>query len=92
MEMGDTDRFGRVLALWIDVQRAIHLRETHERKPEGCLPWKCPDPRVRDAWDALTNPKNVFALESLFYQLPEGPQMELARKALVMCRERQKGK
>ncbi len=41
---------------------------------------------VRAAWEALTNPKNVLALESLYYQLPEGPLMETARKALQMCR------
>jgi len=85
---GDTERFDRVLALWIDVQRAIQLRQSHDRKPEGCTPGNCPDTRVRAAWQALTNPKNVLALESLYYQLPEGPQMEMARKALQVCRER----
>jgi hypothetical protein len=87
---GDTEKFDHVLALWIDLQRAIHLRESHDRKPEGCTPWNCPDPRISAAWEALTNPKNVHALESLFYQLPEGPQMEMARKALQVCRERAK--
>lgn len=87
-ERGDTERFDRVLALWIDVQRAIHLRETHDIKPEGCTPWNCPDRRVHDAWDALTNPDNALGLESLFYHLPEGPQMEMARKALQVCRDR----
>lgn len=43
---------------------------------------------VQDAWDKLTDPKNLLALESLFYQLPEGPQMEMARKALQVCRDR----
>lgn len=85
---GDTERFDRVLAIWIDVQRAFHLRESHDTKPEGCTPWNCPDARVRAAWDALTNPKNVLALESLYYQLPEGPQMEMAREALQVCRQR----
>lgn len=35
------------------------------------------------------NPNPLLALESLFYQLPEGPQMERTRKALQYCRERQ---
>jgi|SRR5208283_3592925 len=87
-ERGDTERFDRVLALWIGVQRAIHLKWSHEPRPEGCTPWNCPAKSVRDAWDALTNPKNVVALESLYYQLPEGPQMEMARKALRACRQR----
>lgn len=85
-EKGDTQRFDRVLALWIDVQRAIHLKESHETRLEGCTPWNCPDKSVRDAWEALTHPKNVLALESLYYQLPEGPQMEMARNALQACR------
>jgi len=87
-ERGDTERFDRLLALWIDVQRGIHLKGSHETRPEGCTPWNCPDKSVRNAWNALTNPKNVLALESLYYQLPEGPQMEMARKALQACRQR----
>jgi hypothetical protein len=87
-ERGDTERFDRLLALWIDVQRAIHLKGAHEARPQGCTPWNCPDKSVRDAWEALTHPKNVHALESLYYQLPEGPQMEMARKALLTCRQR----
>jgi hypothetical protein len=87
-ERGDTDRFDRLLALWIDVQRAIHSKGAHETKAEGCTPWNCLDKSVRDAWEALTHPKNVHALESLYYQLPEGPQMEMARKALLACRQR----
>lgn len=87
-QQGDTERFDRVLALWIDVQRAIHLRESHHVKPEGCTPWNCPDSRVRDAWQALTNPKNALALESLYHQLLESPQEDMARKALHVCRER----
>ena len=87
-EKGDTQRFDRVLALWIGVQRSIHLKGAHETKSEGCTPWNCADKSVRDAWEALTHPKNVLALESLYYQLPEGPQMEMARKALLACRQR----
>ena len=89
---GDTERFDRVLALWIDVQRAIHLRKSHNPKLEGCTPWNCLDARVRTAWDALTHPRNLVALESLYYQSPDGPQLEMARQALQTCRERSKGK
>ncbi len=52
---GDTERFDRVLALWIDLQRAIHSRESHERKPECCAPWYCPDSRVRGAWEMVVS-------------------------------------
>lgn len=88
MEAGNTERFDRVLAQWIDLQRAIPLREKSADQKCGCAPWESSDKRVRDAWDKLTNPSNLLALESLFYQLPEGPQMEMARKALQVCRER----
>lgn len=91
-EPGNTERFDRVLALWIDVQRAIHLRERKGADHEDCTPWNRPDKRVRDAWDALTHPMNLLALESLWYQLPEGPQIDTARKALQVCRERSKEK
>jgi len=88
MEKGNTQLFHRMLALWLELERAIYSRANHEAKPNGCAPWNCPDKRVRDAWDAVTNPENVLALESLYYQLPEGPQMEMGRKALQFCRKR----
>lgn len=88
MEQGNTERFDRVLALWIDLQRAILSRKKSEDPNGDCAPWKSTDKSVQDAWDKLTDPKNLLALESLFYQLPEGPQMEMARKALQVCRDR----
>jgi hypothetical protein len=88
MEQGNTERFDRVLALWIDLNRAILLREKSEDPKGDCAPWESSDKSVRDAWGKLTDPNNLLPLESLFYQLPEGPQMELARKALQFCRER----
>lgn len=87
MEEGNTERFDRVLALWIDLQRAILLREKSADQKGDCVPWESSDKCVRDAWDKLTTPSNLLALESLFYQLPEGPQMEMARKALQVCRD-----
>lgn len=88
MEQGNTERFDRVLALWIDLQRAILSRKKSEDQKGGCAPWKSTDKSVQDTWDKLTDPKNLLALESLFYQLPENPQMEMARKALQVCRDR----
>lgn len=81
-ETGETERFDRVLSLWIDVQQAVLAVEQHQRKPEGCTPWNCPDPRVSKAWAKLTEARNLHALESLFCQLPDGPQKALARKAV----------
>ncbi len=41
--------------------------------------------------DALTNLKNALTLEILSHQLPEGPQLQILRKALHGCRDRSKG-
>lgn len=81
----ETEQFDRVLALWIDMQRAILEVRTHQERPEGCTPWACPDPRVAKAWSTLTESRNLHSLENLFCQLPEGPQRVLARKAVKMC-------
>lgn len=88
MEQGNTERFDRVLALWIDLNRAIHSREKSEDPKGECAPWESANEAVRDAWSKLIDPSNLLPLESLFFQLPEGPQVELARKALQFCRER----
>ncbi|MBE0545275.1 MAG: hypothetical protein IH623_28385 [Verrucomicrobia bacterium] len=40
MEQGNTKRFDRVLALWIDLQRAILSRKKSEDQKGGCAPWK----------------------------------------------------
>lgn len=92
MEQGNTERFDRVLALWIDLQRAILSREKSEDPKGECAPWESANEAVRDAWSKLTDPSNLLPLESLFFQLPEGPQMEMARKAVQFCRERQANK
>ncbi len=89
MEQGNTERFDRVLALWIDLQRAILSREKSDGPKGECAPWESSDKSVRGAWEKLTDPSILLALASLFYQLPEGPQMEMARKAMQFCRERQ---
>jgi len=89
---GDTDRFNRVLALWLDLQNAIQARPAHVNREQGCTPWKCPDQRVRDNWENFTHPRNALALEEFFYQLSDRSQLELASKALQVCRERRKEK
>lgn len=88
MEQGNTEKFDRVLALWIDLNRAILLLEKPAGPKSDFAPWESANDAVRNAWDKLTHPDNLLSLESLFYQMPEGPQMGLARKALTFCRER----
>lgn len=85
---GNTERYDRVLALWVDLQRAIQFRWSNEVRESVTTPWDCEDVRVQRAWDAFTHPRNELALEILTCQLPEGQQLETARKALQACRER----
>lgn len=78
-----------MLALWIDLQQAVENRDHHDRPTSQWTPWKCTDNRVREAWEKLTDPRNALPLENLYYQIPEGPQLELAKEALRACRANQ---
>lgn len=86
----NTDRFTRVFVYWLDLQNAIQARQVHVNREKGCTPWACPESRVREAWQALTYPRNVLALEEFFYHLTDDSQLDLARKALEACRQRAK--
>ncbi len=84
---GDTanvDGFDRVLALWIDLRRAIHLFGDSQ-----CLePWRNPHREIQDAWAAITESCNAIALETLFLKMQDEPQISLARRALEIAREK----
>lgn len=62
IEQGDTERFDGVLALWIDLNRAILLREKSEDPKGDCEPWESSDKSVCDAWDKFTDPNNLLPL------------------------------
>lgn len=85
---GNTERYDRVLALWVDLQKAMQFCWGNETREAVVTPWDCQDVRVRKAWAVLTHPRNEVALEILTCQLPEGAQLETARKALQECRQR----
>lgn len=85
---GNTERYDRVFALWVNLQKAMQYRWNDEAREDVPTPWDCQDSRVRKAWDALTHPRNEVALEILTYQLPEDAQLEIVRKALQVCRAR----
>lgn len=85
---GNTERYDRVFTLWVCLQKAMQHRWGRETREDSPMPWDCQDPRVRKAWHALTAPRNEIALEILTHQLPEGPQLEIVRKALQICRDR----
>jgi hypothetical protein len=88
---GNTERFDRVLALWVNLQKAMQFQWNEETREDVPAPWDCQDTRVRKAWDAFTHPRNEVALEILTYQLPEGQELETVRKALQACRQRRRG-
>lgn len=81
---GNTDRFDKVLVLWIDLTQALHAKCTAGEY----APWASMQREVREIWERLTVPEHALTLECLYYQLPEGPQLELARKALQTARQR----
>lgn len=88
---GNTERYDRVLALWVNLQKAMQFQWNGETREETLTPWDCQDTRIRKAWDALIHPRNEVALEILTYQLPEGQELETVRKALQACQKRQRG-
>ena len=85
---GNTERYDRVFALWVGLQKAMQHRWGNETREDLPPPWECPDARVQKSWDALTHPRNEVALEILSHQLPEDAQLEIVRKALQFCRQR----
>lgn len=87
---GNTERYDRVFALWVGLQKALHHCWSNETREPIHMPWDCGDARVQKAWDALTHPRNAVALEILTHQLPEDAQLEIIRQALQVCQERAK--
>lgn len=87
---GNTERYDRVFALWVGLQKAMQHCWSNEARESIHMPWDCEDARVQKAWDALTHPRNEIALEILTHQLPEDAQLEIVRKALQVCRGRAK--
>ena len=85
---GNTERYDRVFALWINLRKAMQFEWTNEQRAEGVKPWESLDQRVHRSWNALTHPRNEVALEILSHQLPDGMELALIRVALKTCRER----
>ena len=80
----DAEQFDRVLALWIDLRRAIHLFGESE-----CLePWSGPHKEIQEAWTVFTAPGNDIALEQLLGQVPDASHAALVKRALETARER----
>lgn len=86
---GNTERYDRVFALWVSLQKTMRFEWANEQRAEALKPWESLDHRVRRAWDALTHPRNEVALEILSHQLPDGMELATIQAALKTCRERQ---
>lgn len=86
---GNTERYDRVLALWVSLQKAIQYASASEECAEALKPWESLDQRVRRAWYALTHPCNEVALEILSHQLSDGMKLATIQAALKTCRQRQ---
>ena len=91
---GNTERFTRLLLLWLDLHSAVAMARSRNgagKRREGD-PWNSEDPAVRGIWLKLTNPDNQLTLEQWLYQSADGQPAEWARQALRVCRERSRGK
>jgi hypothetical protein len=91
---GNTDRFTRVLLLWLELHSALALARARQDRGRGreCAPWDSPEAGVREVWRRLTDPANQLALEQWLYQSADGQPAEWARQALRVCRERSRQK
>lgn len=87
---GNTERFHRVLLLWLELSKFMGEANAaaHSRNALPDSPWNCDAVPVRDVWRRLTHPDNRFALEQWLCQAAEGEWAEWARKALEVCRDR----
>jgi hypothetical protein len=91
---GHTERFHRVLVLWLDLNKAMAQTKPagHAHRHSHSGPWNSEDAKVHEAWHKLTAPGNLMELEHWLCQSAEGKPAEWARKALQVCRERQEKK
>ena len=80
---GHTERTHRLLALWLDLQKAV------SRSKETRVPWDSKDKEITELWKRITHPANARALEEWLCQSADGQPAEWARQALKFCRQRQ---
>ena len=79
----------KIFQLWVNLSKARWRKEIVEVEMKT-NPWDSNDPQVKAAWDALTHPNNLAALE---YWDREPEKMnavahEVAAKAIACCRKR----
>jgi hypothetical protein len=83
----DTNTFND---LWINLSKAQHAIRKGESILEriSVLPWESKDPDVKNAWNAIIRPENIFLLEHRLSQPLNDHAREYAEKALQQCKER----
>jgi hypothetical protein len=78
-----TDRITRLLALWLDLQQALHQAD----RPQS-PPWLSNDTRVASVWRQITHPQNQRGLEEWLFQVTPGQWEVWAQAALIESRRR----
>jgi len=88
---GHTERYHRVLILWLDLYKAMREAEPFVANDwrSHRVPWESRAAPVERAWRDLTSPANLLALEQWLCHSADGPPADWAREALRICRQRQ---
>src|SRR4051794_32451117 len=92
---GEDDRFRRIEPLWCELDEA-RIMTSQSLDPIGQWPWLSSHPRVRAAWEALTQPENLPELAAWLGRFDGGSAMKdwaaaVTRKAIEVGRSRATG-
>ena len=93
-EWSHVDRHhARMFQLWVQLEREVYKPEPGENALDRIVapPWESRDRRICAAWDELTHPNNLRALEMWYSPENMNPMAkEYTEEALRVCRKRQK--
>ena len=89
---GEVDRFRRIEPPWCELNEAM-IVTSRSLDPVVQWPWRSSHPRVRAAWEALTQPENLPELEAWMGRFDGGAAMHAwaaaaTRKAVEVGRSR----
>lgn len=88
---GHTEKFNRILTMWLDLQRAI-AKAKKEQSESLTVPWDCKDKEISRLWEEITRPENLPALWEWLYQSASGEQEIWAQQAFQECQIRSEEK
>jgi hypothetical protein len=84
---GHTEKFNRVMVLWLDLHRAMaDVKQQSGESP--AVPWNCQNERVNALWEQITRPENLPALMEWLYQSASGEMEIWTQQALQECQLR----